>query len=283
MDVGVHLPQVATTGPSPDLARALDAVDAARELGLAAVTANDHFHFRRPWLDGLTLLAAVAGRAGPLDLATTVALPSMRGPAPLAAALATLTRLISGTVIAGVGAGSSDRDLTLTGVPISDKWSRFDESTRALRALLHGDEVLPPSAPVPIWVASWGSSAGLRRVAALGDGWLASAYNTTPAGFATGRASLPDDLPAAVATMWTWVDDDPARAERVLVEQVAPLVDRDPAELRDRVCIGTPQRCAALLGAYARAGCSRVYLWPVGDEPTQLQRIVTDVLPLVEH
>jgi hypothetical protein len=29
----------------------------------------------------------------------------------------------------------------------------------------------------PIWICSWGSDAGLRRVARFGDGWLASAYN----------------------------------------------------------------------------------------------------------
>ena len=43
---------------------------------------------------------------------------------------------------------------------------------------------------VPLWIASWGSPAGLRRVARHGDGWLASAYNTDPAAFAAGRAQL---------------------------------------------------------------------------------------------
>ena len=42
----------------------------------------------------------------------------------------------------------------------------------------------------PIWIASWGSEAGLRRVARLGDGWLASAYNTTPALFAEALTRL---------------------------------------------------------------------------------------------
>jgi alkanesulfonate monooxygenase SsuD/methylene tetrahydromethanopterin reductase-like flavin-dependent oxidoreductase (luciferase family) len=30
-----------------------------------------------------------------------------------------------------------------------------------------------PAGTVPLWVGSWGSAAGLRRVARLGDGWLA--------------------------------------------------------------------------------------------------------------
>jgi len=46
----------------------------------------------------------------------------------------------------------------------------------------------------PIWIGSWGSGAGLRRVARLGDGWLASAYNTMPDQFAAALAKLRDQL-----------------------------------------------------------------------------------------
>jgi alkanesulfonate monooxygenase SsuD/methylene tetrahydromethanopterin reductase-like flavin-dependent oxidoreductase (luciferase family) len=127
----------------------------------------------------------------------------------------------------------------------------------------------------------------LRRVARWGDGWLASAYNTTPETFAEGRRLLAHerarlerpDLPAAVATMWTWVTDDAADAERVLVDVLAPLVRRDPAELRARVCVGTPEHCADLLSRYADAGCTRVHVWPLDDEVAQLDRLVRDVLP----
>src|SRR6478735_2293920 len=69
MEVAAHLPQVATSGDRPDVGRVRDVVDAARDLGLAAVCANDHLTFHRPWLDGPTLLAAVADRAGGMDLA----------------------------------------------------------------------------------------------------------------------------------------------------------------------------------------------------------------------
>jgi alkanesulfonate monooxygenase SsuD/methylene tetrahydromethanopterin reductase-like flavin-dependent oxidoreductase (luciferase family) len=301
MEVGVHLPQVATTSAAPDVRRVREVVDAARDLGLAAVSANDHLSFHRPWLDGPTLLAAVADRAAGLDLATTVALPSLRGPVQLATALSTLATIAPGRVVAGVGPGSSAQDHALAGVPFDQRWPRFEESLWVLRALLHGEE--PPSAwterltgarvatePVPLWVASWGSPAGLRRVARLGDGWLASAYNTTPAAFADGRRTLAAErdrlgrapLPAALATMWTWVDDDPGGAERVLRDVLAPLVRRDPDELRGQVCVGTPAHCAAILSAYAAAGCRRVYVWPLDDEVAQLDRLVEEVLPMVD-
>ncbi|HSF37067.1 MAG TPA: LLM class flavin-dependent oxidoreductase [Nocardioides sp.] len=302
MEVGVHLPQVAASGERVDVRRVRDVVDAARDLGLAAVCANDHLAFHRPWLDGPTLLAAVADRAGGMDLATTVALPSLRGPVQLAAVLATLGALAPGRVVAGVGAGSSATDHALAGVPFEDRWRRFEESLAVLRGLvgggpvpagwadlLAGAEVAAPPGPVPVWVASWGSPAGLRRVARWGDGWLASAYNTTPQAFAEGRRRLTrerarlerPDVPAAVATMWTWVADDPADAERVLVDVLAPLVRRDPAELGKRVCVGTPEHCADLLGRYAAAGCARVHVWPLADEVAQLDRVVHDVLPRV--
>ena len=300
MEVGAHLPQVALTTARPDAGRVRDVCDAARELGLAAICANDHLAFHRPWLDGLTLLASVADRTGAMDLATTVALSSLRGPAQLAGALATLAELAPGRVVAGVGPGSSASDHALAGVAYDDRWRRFEESVRVLRGLLgtdelpgawadrlDGDRVLQPLAPVPVWVASWGSTAGLGRVARLGDGWLASAYNTTPHAFVEGRRHLAaecrrlgrPDLPAAVATFWTWIDDDPSRADQVLRDVLGPVVRRDPADLAERVCVGTPEHCARLLSAYATAGCTRVHVWPLGDDVAQLERLVRDVLP----
>ncbi|HEX6027268.1 MAG TPA: hypothetical protein VFZ00_35035, partial [Solirubrobacter sp.] len=84
------------------------------------------------------------------------------------------------------------------------------------------------------------------------------------------REQLPDGFTNALATMWTYVGDD---AERVLRDVLAPLINRDPDELRERVCVGTPEHCAQLLARYEAAGCQRIYLWPLGDEPRQLERI----------
>ena len=125
-----------------------------------------------------------------------------------------------------------------------------------LKALLRGDpapsngfharpaEPLLPLPPrgVPLWLGSWGSAAGLRRVARLGDGWLASAYNTDPQ---------------------------------------TPFLHRDPAELRDRLCVGSASMCAELLSRYAEAGCRRVHFWPLGEESRQLDLLASEVLPRV--
>ena len=268
MEIGVHLPLM-PFGDEPLSLRRLEAtVDAARMCGFAAVSANDHLVFQTPWLDGLAALASVAGRAANMDLATTIALVSLRGPAPLAKALAALDVLSQGQVVAGVGPGSSERDYRMLGIRFEERWPRFDQAVTELRALLEGDELAPRQGRIPIWIGSWGSKAGLARVARLADGWLASAYNTTPERFAAGRAALPDGFPNALATMWTWITED--RSDRML-EVLAAVLRRDPDELRTQVCVGPAEHCAELLQRYAEAGCERVYLWPLGDEARQIE------------
>ena len=273
MDFGVHLPLMPFQEPL-SLARLNGTVDAARECGFAAISANDHLVFQEPWLDGPAALASVIERSGELTLATTVALAVIRGPVALAKALAAIDILSGGRLIAGVGPGSSERDYDAVGIPFEERWPRFDVALRALRASL--DELEPrPGRALPIWVGSWGSKAGLARVARY-DGWLASAYNTTPERFAAARASLPGGFPNALATMWTWVTD---KRDRVIDDVLAPLLNRDPETLQ--LCVGSPEHCAELLSRYAHAGCDRVYLWPLGDERRQLERIASDVMPLV--
>src|SRR5215216_5657334 len=146
-----------------------------------------------------------------MTLATTVALPAVRGPAPLAKTLAAIDLLSGGRLVVGVGPGSSARDYAAVGLSYEERWQRLDEAIPALRALWGGDgqpfngrfystqglalEPRPAQHPgPPIWVGSWGSEAGLRRAARLGDGWLASAYNTTPETFAAALCRLQEQL-----------------------------------------------------------------------------------------
>lgn len=309
MKVGVHLPLMEFAGEGQSLARVVDAVDAARDCGLAAVSANDHFVFSTPWLDGLTALAAVIERSGEMTLATTISLAPLRGPVPMAKTLAALDLLSEGRLIAGLGPGSSKGDYDAIGVEFDERWKRFEESVVILRALLRGElpseagyfslpeEKLAPRPyredGIPIWIGSWGSDAGLARVSRIADGWLASAYNTTPDQFAAARKALAqklgqrgrtaDGFPNALVTMWTWVSEDRAEADHMLNDVLAPLLRRDAKELRDQVCVGSAEHCAELLSRYARAGCEWVQLWPLGEERGQIERVATDVMPRIEH
>lgn len=308
MDFGVHLPLMDFGDQGLSWERLERTVDAARECGFAAVSANDHFVYSTPWLDGPTALAAMVERSGDMVLATTLSLAALRGPVPLAKALSALDVLSDGRVVAGVGPGSSRRDYDALGVPFEDRWKRLDEAIAMLRALLRGDAwtdpgryFAPPQARlsppprqaggIPLWIGSWGSEAGLRRVARAGDGWLASAYNTTPERFSAARVLLArklqdrgrdaDAFPNALATMWTWVSNDRATGDRVLAEVLAPVLKRDPEALRGQVCVGPVEHCAELLTRYAAAGCQRIFLWPLGDEQRQLELVASEVAPMI--
>ena len=296
MEFGAHLPLIGLGGATPTLAGLRAYARAAAALDYRYLCANDHLLFARPWLDGPTALAAVLDAADGMTIATTVALPVVRGPTQTAKLLSALDVLSGGRLLAGVGPGSSPRDYAAAGIAFDERWRRFDESVLALRALLRRDaddfggafystagvtiEPRRPDGP-PLWIASWGSAAGLRRVARLGDGWLASAYNTTPAALRAGRAALGGSMPTALATTWLHVTASRREAEHMLTDVLAPLLHRRPETLRD-LPIGSAEECAERLGAYAAAGAERIFLWPLTDELHQLERFRETVVPLLD-
>jgi alkanesulfonate monooxygenase SsuD/methylene tetrahydromethanopterin reductase-like flavin-dependent oxidoreductase (luciferase family) len=142
-------------------------------------------------------------------------------------------------------------------------------------------------------VASWGSPAGLRRVARLGEGWLASAYNTTPDSFRDGLKRLaeelrrdgkaPESFPSAVATTWLYITEDKGEAERRLSDVLAPMLHRPAEALRSApLLIGPAEVCAERLATFVEAGARRIFVWPLGDELVQLELFrerVTGLLP----
>jgi alkanesulfonate monooxygenase SsuD/methylene tetrahydromethanopterin reductase-like flavin-dependent oxidoreductase (luciferase family) len=308
VEYGAHLPLIDLGAPrSLPTLRAY--ARAAVRLGYRYLCANDHLVFSRPWLDGPTVLAALIEASQDMTLVTTAGLPVLRGPVQLAKTLAALDILSGGRLVAGVGPGSSAGDYAAVGLEFQERWRRFDEALPALRVLLQGDAagfegefystrgvVLEPQ-PLqrpgpPIWVASWGSPAGLRRVARLGDGWLASAYNTTPDRFRQGLDRLAEELgrvgkapasfPSAIATTWLHITEDLGVAERILTDVLAPMLHRPTEALRSApLLIGPAEVCAERLTAFVDAGARRIFVWPLGDEARQLDLFRERVTSLV--
>jgi probable F420-dependent oxidoreductase len=302
---GVHLPQIGWESKELSLERLISVAASAERLGFDTVSANDHLVYGRPWLDGPLALAAILGAAPRVRLMTSVALPLVRGPVALAKALGVIDLLSGGRLDAGLGPGSSERDYVAMGVPFGERWPRFEEALAAMRSLwtVDGNPFVgryydttgivltpPPAQPngPPIWIGSWGSSAGMRRVARLADGWLASGYNTTPETFETGWAMLhgmleaegrdPTTFPCVMATTWLHVTDDAAEA-RNTCEQLSQMLRRPIEEVAGRLPIGSPAACADLLARYQAVGLPRVMLWPLKNEVEQLERVASEVIP----
>ncbi len=309
MEFGAHLPLMDFGGNPYTIDFLRTYARTATECGFSTLCANDHMTFSTPWLDGPTALAAVIGDSGDSTLGTTVALPVVRGPVQLAKTMAAIDLLSGGRVVVAVGPGSSSRDYDAVGIDFEQRWRRLDEAVQTLRALWSGGEPFvgrhystsgiellprPPRAGgPPIWIGSWGSRAGMRRTARLADGWLASAYNTTPADFAASLRLLSNELqaagrdpatfPNALATMWCYVTNDRADAERILRERLVTTINRPEDELRERLAVGPAQECAEKLIAFAEAGVQRVLIWPVNDELRQLEVFSENVRPIVDR
>ncbi len=310
MDFGLHLPLLDFGGNPFTLDHLITYAESSQQLGFSALAANDHLVYSKPWLDGPIALAAVLSHSGSMDLATTVSLPIVRGPVALAKSLGAIDRLSGGRLIACVGPGSSARDYAAVGIAFDERWKRLDEAIQALRALWNQEgavfkggfyntegitlEPFPAqkSGP-PLWVGSWGSKAGLQRVARLADGWLASGYNTTPELFAKGWGQLhelliaegkdPSSFPNAIASMWLYITEEERDSERMLSEVLAPTLNRPVAELRERLPIGSAKDCAKKLAAYQKVGVQRVYLWPLADELEQIKILKRHVVPLMDE
>ncbi len=309
MEYGAHLPIIDFDGRSWSLQRLRAYAATAERLGFKYLCVNDHLVFTRPWLDCLTALTAVLDSSGSMRLVTSVALPVVRGPVALAKSLAALDVLSGGRLIVGLGPGSSARDYAAAGVPFEERWRRFDETVRVMRSLLvRGEpefrgryystegmklEPYPQQQPSPpLWIGSWGSEAGLRRATRFGDGWLASAYNTTPEGFAAAWNRIrqllaaagkdPDHFPNGLSTMYCYITQNRASAERLVREILGPALNRSTAELWGRLLFGPPEPCAEKLAAYRAAGVERIFLWPITDEQRQLEVFMDQVSPFLE-
>jgi probable F420-dependent oxidoreductase len=309
MEFGAHVPIDMGYSSAPTTARQLlDYARLAEELGFAFVSANDHIVFRSAWLDGPTCLAAICAGTSRIRLATTSLIPALRQPVVVAKALSTLDYLSGGRLLVGVAAGSYSPDFAACGVPFAERWQRLDECVRVLRQLwadtpAQSDGPFYPLQDVrmdpkpeqrpgpPIWLGSWGAPSGLRRAARLGDGWMASAYNTTPQQFAANWAHMrelvrqegkdPDRFGNAVVSMLTYIADDVAEADQVARTLVAPILGRSADELLTRLLLGQPQECADKLVAYAEAGAQRIFIWPVADPQRQLRLFAEKVMPLL--
>jgi alkanesulfonate monooxygenase SsuD/methylene tetrahydromethanopterin reductase-like flavin-dependent oxidoreductase (luciferase family) len=309
LDYGVHLPVISFGGERFSLERLSTYVKAAEQLGFRAISTNDHLIYSRPWLDAPTALSAVLSYSGDMAIGTSGLLPVVRGPVHLAKALAAIDLLSQGRLFVGLAPGSSPRDYEIVGIDWQERWKRFDEVIQVLRSLWSNDGVAftgrfystvgidlepkPLQQPgPPIWIGSWGSDAGLRRVARFGDGWLASAYNTTPDQFSQALSKLraelttagksPDRFPNALVTMFVYITEDKTQCESVLADFLGALLKRPLNELRQRLLVGAPEDCAEKLIAYKTAGVQRVFLWPTKDELDQLAIFQSKVAPLVQ-
>jgi alkanesulfonate monooxygenase SsuD/methylene tetrahydromethanopterin reductase-like flavin-dependent oxidoreductase (luciferase family) len=85
----------------------------------------------------------------------------------------------------------------------------------------------------------------------------------------------PEQFPLALATMYLYISEDPAELSSVRDLVRSPAAT--PAEVRDRLLIGTPDECIGRLRRLEAVGISDVFVWPLRDEVAQLRLFVEEV------
>jgi len=262
-------------------------------------------------MDPFSVLTAIAEASGHMRLATSVLVLPPRGILVAAKSYASLDVLTGGRVIAGVGTGSLFRDYEVVGMDHRDMWPRFEEGVSAMRAYLTPGmphfkgrfydtegvslEPTPVQKPsLPIWIGSWGSNPGLRRVARLADGWLSSAGpgHQSPEQFSHDIKRLntflvqegkdPATFPNAVSTMALFISEDteelariggPGYVPRPEGVGVVPPASRPFEDAHAHDMVGTRGACIDKVRRWRAAGAQALFLVPRGPDPLGQMRI----------
>jgi probable F420-dependent oxidoreductase len=188
-----------------DLAAVVDIARAADEAGVDQVVVPDHLAMgtrldrypfgtfpyppEEPWLEPLTVLAAMAAVTERVRLSTGLLIAPLRPALVVARTVATLDVLSRGRVDLGVGTGWQREEFTDLCAPFTGRADRMDDLVRACRALWEQEppvrftsptveltdlwgEPRPAQKRVPVLYGGGPTADTRRRIVELGDGWL---------------------------------------------------------------------------------------------------------------
>jgi alkanesulfonate monooxygenase SsuD/methylene tetrahydromethanopterin reductase-like flavin-dependent oxidoreductase (luciferase family) len=311
MEYGITIPRMGVAEQPSPLKYLTHFAREAEQMGCAYAVVGDRLE---GGIDPLSILTTIVEASGRMRLTTSVLVLPPRGILVAAKHYASLDVLSGGRVIAGVGTGSLFRDYEVVGMDHQDMWPRFEEGVQAMRAYLTPGappfkgrfyntegvtlEPTPVQKPsLPIWIGSWGSNAGLRRVARLADGWLSSAGpgHQSPEQFAEDVKRLnvflvqagkdPATFPSAVSTMALFISEDAEQLARIGGPGYVPrpagvgVAQPDNRPLEDAHAhdmVGTRAECLDKVRRWKAAGVHALFLVPRGPDPLGQMRLFMD-------
>jgi len=309
-EFGLAVENFTPASGQPSIERILAYADTAERLGFRSLWVWDHLFLGKrrpfPFLESLSTLAALATRTTTVTLGTGVLVLPLRNPVLLAKTAATVDLLSGGRLALGVAAGWYEREFQACGVPFKERGRLFERNLEIIDRLWREPEVdgsydeldlrgvvmlpQPASRPRPQVLIGGYVDRVLRRVATLSDGWLTYFY--TPESFRTSWARIGEfaaeagrdpatltnvaQVPACVASSY----EDADQRVRAFVAEYFDT----PAwssSTPDSAVRGTPEQCAEQIAAYLAAGVRQLVLVPCDYQIEQVERIATEVLPLL--
>ena len=274
----------------------------AEELRLHSFWVNDRLtgeHF-----EPVTLLASVTCVTNKIKLGTSVLLPVLRHPVPLAKSLATIDFLSSGRLIVGVGFGGSRREFDAVDIPFARRGTRAVEQIELMKRLWREDHVerrgtffktndlsVGPHTSQrphpPIWM---GGSADmvLKRIGALADGYICGTGSLKRfesvwekiAGSAVAGGRDPASIHKAGIT-YLIIDENRSRAKAACEEYLNAYYGKINLDVDVETILGSVNTCAERLAALFARGLETVILRLVRPDLTQLDLLAEKILPLL--
>ena len=201
----LSIPSFGPFFPPDRLHEVVDLARRAEEAGVDTLIVPDHvvmgdrtdryswgpfpFAIDVPWLEPLTLLAAIAGATTRVRLATGILIAPLRPAAVLAKTVATLDVLSRGRVELGVGVGWQKEEFDAVGLDFAERGRRLTDTIGACRALwtdspasFHSETISfekiwceprpVQEGGIPVWFSGTLTQRNLERIVRLGDGWI---------------------------------------------------------------------------------------------------------------
>ena len=280
-------------------------VDLCEAGGVDSIWQTDRLVSPTPFLECMSVMAALAGRTRRIKFGVNVLSLAMRDAVLVARQCATIDFLSNGRLLPAFGIGSPlGPEWKTLNLDTTTRGRKTDEGLEVIRRLWSEDKVdfdgvhyrlsgaslnpKPVQPDLPMWIGG-SSEAAIRRTARLGTGWQAGPE--TPAQAAIVVAAIK----AACAEFGRTIDDDhygagiPYRFGSPDDPALAPLYDayrkrtgRDP---KDYFAIGDAEAIVAKIADYVDAGVSKFILRPQakGDDEimAQTRRLIDEVLPQV--
>ncbi|HTQ33740.1 MAG TPA: LLM class flavin-dependent oxidoreductase [Stellaceae bacterium] len=280
-------------------------VDMLEAGGVDSLWQTDRLVSPTPFLECMSVMAALAGRTRRLKFGVNVLSLAMRDAVLVARQCATIDFLSDGRLLPAFGIGSPlGPEWKMLNLDTKTRGRKTDEALEVIRRLWSEDKVdfegvhyhlsgatlspKPVQPDLPMWIGG-SSEAAIRRTAKYGTGWQAGPE--TPEQAKTVVAAIKE----AAAAEGRAIDDDhygagiPFRFGKADEPGLQPLFDayrkrtgRDPL---DYFAIGDGPAIVDKIGEFVAAGVSKFILRPAakGDDDmlAQTRRLIDEVLPLV--
>ena len=274
--------------------------------GIDSIWQTDRLVSRQPFLECMSVMAALAGATKRLKFGMNVASVGLRDPLLLAKQCATIDFLSGGRILPAFGIGTRTApDWAATGRVTKGRGRRTDEGLDIIARLWAGEAVttdgvyyqydgatispLPKNRRIPLWIGG-SSEAAIQRLGRLGTGWQAASEapedippiieRINKAAAEHGRAIDFDHFGGAFGFRFGTWNEAPAR------RYAAAFQSRFARDPRRHAVVGGAEEIIRRIEAYNGAGIHKFILRPIGTDDDDLiaqsQRLIDEVLPWLE-